>query len=132
MSKTYKITLTEKQMQVAEHFIELSMRLLQGQDWVFSDDIAALNFDLNPENPNHREIFDKYIIRRDHIREVMKSVFNIAFEPYGYLQQKSDDILEAETIWDAIRYARRCSNWPTPFQSGHEPSPEIEEVEENG
>ena len=118
-------------MQVAEYYIEMSMRLLMGQDWMFSDEVASQNFDLSPDNPQQREIFDKYIARRDHVREVMKAVYNIAFEPHGYLIQRSTDSLEAVTIWEAIRHARKTTEWSMPFQMGQEPVPKIEVIEEN-
>ena len=109
MGKKYRITLTEEQMGIAEKYIETTMRLLAGQEWTFADEVARLNFDLSPENPNHKAIFDQYIQRRDHIREVMRAAYRIAFEPYGYLEHKSDEMVEAETIWDAIRTARGAS-----------------------
>lgn len=130
MSKKYKITLTEKQMAIIERYVEITMRLFMGQDWVFTDELAALNCDLSPENPNHKAIFNSYIHRRDHINEIMKAVFAIAFEPRGYLEHKSDEMVEAETIWDAIRTARGVNRWGKAYQMGQEPIPEIEVIED--
>lgn len=131
MSKKYRITLTEEQMGIAEKYIETTMRLFMGQGWMFADELAGLNCDLSPENPYHRAIFNEYIHRRDHIKEIMKAVFAIAFEPRGYLENKTDEMLEAETIWDAIRTARGASIWGKAYQMGQEPIPGIEVIEDD-
>lgn len=132
MSKKYRITLTEKQIAIVERYVEITMRLFMGQDWMFTDELAALNCDLSPENPNHKAIFNSYIHRRDHIKEIMRAVYRIAFEPYGYLEYKSDEMVEAETIWDAIRTARGASIWGKAYQMGQEPIPGIEVMEDGG
>ena len=132
MGKKYRITLTEEQMGIAEKYIETTMRLLAGQEWMFADEVARLNFDLSPENPNHKAIFDQYIQRRDHIREVMRAAYRIAFEPYGYLENKTDEMVEAETIWNAISTARGVNIWGKAYQMGQEPIPEIEVIEDGG
>ena len=131
MGKQYKITLTEEQIAIVERYVEITMRLFMGQDWMFTDKLAGLNFDLSPKNPHHKAIFDKYIRNRDHIREIMKAAYRIAFEPYGYLEHKTDEMLEAETIWDAIRTARGVNRWGKAYQIGHEPIPEIEVIEDD-
>jgi hypothetical protein len=97
-----------------------------GQDFDFCNDIASLNVDMSPENPNHERLFDMYIARRDHMQEVMRAFFRIAFEPTGYLKEKTDDMLIAECIWDAIRCVRGLSNWSSPLHTGSEPVPKIE------
>lgn len=132
MGKQYKITLTEKQIAIVERYVEITMRLFMGQDWMFTDELAGLNCDLSPENPDHKAIFNSYIHRRDHINEIMKAVFAIAFEPRGYLENKTDEMLEAETVWDAIRTARGASIWGKAYQMGQEPIPEIEVIEDGG
>ncbi len=132
MSKKYRITLTEEQMGIAEKYIETTMRLFAGQEWMFTDELARLNCDLSPENPDHKAIFNSYIHRRDHIREVMRAAYRIAFEPYGYLEHKTDEMVEAETIWDAIRTARGVNRWGKAYQMGQEPIPEIEVIEDGG
>lgn len=132
MSKKYRITLTEEQMGIAEKYIETTMRLFMGQDWMFTDELAGLNCDLSPENPDHKAIFISYIHRRDHINEIMKAVFAIAFEPMVYLENKTDEMLEAETIWDAIRTARGANIWGKAYQMGQEPIPGIEVIEDGG
>ena len=125
-TKKYTIELTENQVRVIQNALEEYFRLRMGQDTEFCTDIAGLNADLSPDNPHHELIFDRYIQRRDHMQEVMRAFFRIAFEPTGYLKEKTDDMLIAECIWDAIRYVRGLSNWSSPLHTGSEPVPKIE------
>ena len=129
--KKYVIELTESQMKLVNRYIETTFRLFLGQDWLFTDELAMMNSDLSPNNPKHKELFDSYAIRRVHAREVMKAVYQIAWGPRGYLDCKTDDMLEAETIMDAISYALGINRWNSPTQRGHEPIPKIYEIKEN-
>ena len=130
MPKKYRIELTEEQMRLTEKALEEWMRLRMGQDMDLSNDMASINRDLSQENPSHKIIFDQYIQRRDHLRAVMTAFFRIAFEPYGYLTEKTDDMMVCECIWDAVRFYRGHSRWSKPFQIGSEPSPKIEVIED--
>ena len=129
MPKKYRIELTEEQMRLTEKALEEWMRLRMGQDMDLSNDMASINRDLSQENPNHKIIFDQYIQRRDHLRALMTAFFRIAFEPYGYLAEKTDEMMVCECIWDAVRFYRGNSRWSKPFQIGSEPSPKIEVIE---
>ena len=124
--KKYRITLTEEQLKHVTNYLETTLRLYMGQDWIFTETLCMMDRDLSPDNPNHRQIFDSYLQRRDHVREVMKTVYQIAWEPHGYLTHKTDDMAEIETVWDSFRYALGNSHWGQPMQMGHEPVPEIE------
>ena len=128
--KKYRITLTEEQLRLVTNYLETTFRLYMGQDLMFTDTLTMMNRDLSPDNPSHREIFDAYIQRRDHVREVMKAVYQIAWEPHGYLTRKTEDMIEIETVWDSFRHALGNSHWGQPMQMGYEPSPEIEEITE--
>lgn len=128
--KTYVFELTEEQMRVTKNALEEYFRLRMGQDFDFDNDLAAINVDLSPENPNHKRLFDMYIARRDHMHELMNAFFRIAFEPSGYLKEKTEDMLIAECIWDAMRVAMGISRWGEALQTGSEPSPKIEVKEE--
>ena len=124
-TKKYTIELTENQVRVIQNALEEYFRLRMGQDTEFCTDIAGLNADLSPDNPHHELIFDRYIQRRDHMEEVMRAFFRIAFEPIGYLKEKTDDMLIAECIWDSIRCVRGLSRWGQPLSTGSEPVPKI-------
>ena len=125
-TKKYTIELTENQVKVIQNALEEYFRLRMGQYTEFCTDMAKLNADLSPDNPHHELIFDRYIQKRDHMEEVMRAFFRIAFEPTGYLKEKTDDMLIAECIWDAIRCVRGLSNWSSPLHTGSEPVPKIE------
>lgn len=130
MGKKYTIELTEEQARVTQKALEEYFRLRMGQDMDFCDELASINTDLSTENPQHERIFDKFISRRDHMRELMRAFFRIAFEPNGYLEKKTEDMMIAECIWDAIRFARGKSRWDQPFRIGPEPIPKVEVMEE--
>jgi hypothetical protein len=120
----YKIELTEEQMLVTKKALEEFFRLRLGQDWDFVDDMANLNSMHGGIEP----AFTKMISRRDHLHEVMRSFFAIAFEPMGHLEQKTDEMLIAEDIWEAIRYARGEGRYESPLHIGPEPFPKVEKV----
>lgn len=126
MGVKYRIELTEEQLRVVQKCCEMYFRLLLGQSRDFADEISQIGVDFSSDNPMHKEIFDRYIHRRDCVREVMNAVFRIAL-PQSY--EKTDDMEIAECIWDAIRYVRGQSRWSQPFHIGPEPSPSIEKVE---
>ena len=126
----YTIELTKKQMLMIETATEEYFRLRMGQDWEFCDDIAGLNHDLDPTNPNFERNFDNFIKRRDHLRELMQAFYRIAFEPEGYLKAKSEEMLIAEDIWEAVRIALGRSRWDSPLHVGSEPFPKVVKHEE--
>ena len=122
---TYTIELTENQINIVETALEEYLRLRMGQDFDFCDDLASINCDLSPDNPKHGWIFDMYIARRDHMSELMRAVFRIAFEPKGYLEKKTDGMLVAEDILDSIRCAIGRSRWGKPLNLSEEPTPKV-------
>lgn len=129
MSKRYMIELTEEQMRVVEHFLEVHMRTLMGQDVMLVEDICEMELDLSSDDPKHKENFDKFLIKRDHIREIMRAVFRIAYGYYGVPEKKSEDGMIAECIWDAIRHARGKGRFDEVLPIGSEPVPKIEVIE---
>lgn len=131
MTTKYTIELTEKQLAIVQNALEEWFRLRMGQGGDFCDDLARMETDLDPKNPEHERLFDAYIARRDHMREIMGAFFRIAFEPFGYLKKKTDDMLIAETVWDSIRRARGQSRWGQPLVLGGEPCPKITKEEQN-
>lgn len=127
----YKITLTEEQLRIVRVALEEYFRLRMGQDMDFCDDLAFFGRKdvYDTSDPDHKRIFDRYISRRNHMREVMQAFFRIAFPPYGVPEEKTNDVLIAEDIWDAIRVKLGISRWGRVLGVGPEPIPEIE-VEE--
>lgn len=131
MCKRYKITLTEEQMRIVEKCTEFYFRLMLGQPRDLADELAFYGADLSPENPNHDKIFDRCIIKRDMIYDTLNGIYRGVFNNgYGVPEEKSEDMMMAECIWDAVRFARGKSNWSSPLHIGKEPTPKIEVVEE--
>lgn len=123
----YKLTLTEEQMRVTQKALEEYFRLRMGQAWDFSDEMAQTGIDLSSKNPEHKKLFDRFITKRDALREIMGAFFRVAF-PNGYSEGKSEDSMIAECIWDAIRTERGQNNWGSAMQIGKEPLPDIEKI----
>lgn len=126
---SYTIELNDKQLNVIYHALEEWFRLRMGQEFDFCTDMASLNCDLSPGNLKHEWIFDMYIARRDHLQELLKAFFRIAFEPTGHLEKKTEDMLIAEDIWDAIRCELGISRWGTALHTSDEPLPKVTKKE---
>ena len=126
----YELKVTEKQLSIIQIALEEYFRLRMGQCFDFTDDFCSMGVDFSQENPNHDRIFDRYISSRDAMREAMKAAFRIGYGAKGYLEEKTPDMLIAEDVWDAIRYARGQSRWGSPLHLGEEPPVKIREVEE--
>lgn len=129
VKKKYRITLTEEQLRVVQKCTEQYFRLLLGQPMDFADEIAFGGEKANDGNPEWEKDFDRRIQRRDAVYEIMNAVFKIVYgNGWGAPNEKTDDCMIAECIWDAIRTARGLNHWGHPLQIGGEPIPEIEEV----
>ena len=127
----YRIELTEEQMRVLERSTELFMRLGIGQTWDLADMLCeGILKDYDKDKPESKVIFERYLIKRNAIREVLYSEMRIAYSPYSYPKFKTEDGMIAECIWDAIRCARGTSSYGIPMKIGSEPIPKIEVQEE--
>ena len=122
------MTLTENQFRIIKIALEEYFRLRLGQDMDFCNDVAMMNADLSIENPDHEKIFDRYIHKRDCMREVMSAFFHIAFGCYGVPEKKTCDMLIAEDIWDQMRVVTGTSKWQFALHVSDEPLPKIEEI----
>lgn len=130
MGKKYKVELTEDQMRVIQNCVETMMRIEMGQVDMLAERLAKYNVDFSQDNPNHEQIFDRYITERDAISEVLKAAVRIAFSSWGVPEKKDDDTLIAECIWDSIKFARGLSRWGAVLQIGSEPIPKIEVIDD--
>jgi len=124
----YRLTVTRTQLDLIYETMEEYFRLRMGLEFDFCDDLAAINHDLSENNREHQRIFDKYIDRRNHMSEVMKCLFRIAFGPFGCPEEKTDKMLIAEDIWDVIRFETGRSRWNSHLHEGPEPSMLIEKI----
>ena len=124
----YRIELTEQQMRVLENCTNLYMRVLMGQTYELTDMLCeGMLGHYDNDSPDSKIIFERYITKRNAVREVLTSVMRIARDTqYGFPAEKSEDGMIAECIWDAIRVARGTSRYDQVLPIGSEPVPNIE------
>ena len=113
--KKYLIEVNEEQARIIKKSVEEFFRLRMGQTYPFIDDIAEQNVDLSSKNKNHEKIFDEFIQRRDHLKILMRAIFQIAFPPYSERNHATEEMLIAEDIWEAIQTADGTNRWRRPF-----------------
>ena len=131
MCKRYKIILTEDQIRVVQKCTEFYFRIMLGQVKDLADELAFFGVDFSLNNPDRDKNFDKCIVKRDVIYEAMRGILRGVFDNgYGVPEEKSDDMMIAECVWDAIRFARGQSRWDFVLQTGSEPIPKIEVIED--
>ena len=124
----YQMTFTEGQARVMVCALEEYFRLRLGQVSEFALDLAVMNTDLSPENPNHEKIFERCMNKRDSIYEIMTAAMRVAFHQ-GHPHSKTDDMMIAECMWDTLRAKAGMSRWPDAYQIGSEPMPDIEVID---
>lgn len=113
----YTLEVTEKQIRIMEEALEEYFRLRMGQAFDFCDEMAQIGRNLKLDDIS----FGSYINRREHLRELMRAFFNIALEPYGVLDEKTEPMMIAEDMWDAIKLATGRSRWDRPLKISEEP-----------
>lgn len=126
----YTIDLTEEQMRVLENCTNLYMRLSMGQTWDLADMLCEGMLEsyakYDRDDPERKVMFERYIVKRNAIRETLGGVMRIAFYPYATPTEKTKDGMICECIWDAIRVARGTSTYGQVLPIGDEPVPKIE------
>ncbi len=125
MAKKVTIELTEKQAITVLVAVEEWFRLRMGQCSDLANDLACLK--------HGDSDFDKVLVRRDAINELMRAVFRIAWPHCGSPMEIPPYVHVASDIWSTLRYELGPKGeWiNTPFQMGPEPLPKIT-VEESG
>lgn len=125
MAKKVTIELNEKQAITVMVAVEEWFRLRMGQGYDLANDLACLK--------HGDSDFDKVLVRRDAIHELIKAMFRIAWPYCGTPGEVPPYVHVASDIWSTLRYemgpkTEWCS---TPFQMGPEPLPKItvEEIE---
>lgn len=123
----YRIELTEEQMRVLERCSELFMRLGMAQTWELADMLCEeILKGYDKDKPDSKVIFERYITKRNALREILDTAMRIAYDPLYGPKSKTEDGMIAECMWDAIRVARGTSTWDKALQVGSEPIPKIE------
>ena len=137
MEKKYTLTITEKQAVLIKDALEEYFRIRMNQWRDLAESLAMKNIDLSKDNPNHEKIFDRYIIERDSVLNVLKCAGRILWE--NQKNPKSDEQLIAEDIWQVIRHqlwkdSENKNNWCVdsrePLRMSDEPLPEMKKDEE--
>ena len=130
----YRIELTDVQFNAVFRAVNLMMRTGMGQ----TDDLTEwlvtmgdnIKFDTSTE-------FEDYYSTREAIRPVIHGVMMGCWR--GTNRQKSDTVLELETLYEALRHQEWLDTAERfeadirsgePMQWGNEPIPKIEKVEE--
>lgn len=130
MAKKVTIELTEAQARTVLAAVEEWFRLRMGQYSDLANGLAFLGYKHDPEN---KLAFDRRIVKRDAISEVIKAMLHIAFPDYGTPGKIEPEVHIASDIWSVLRYelSTKEAYMSTPFQMGTEPLPKIT-VEECG
>lgn len=137
MNNKYTLTLTKNQIVLIKDALEEYFRIRMNQ-WIdLSNDLAAKNIDLSPENPKHSWLFDKYINDRDAIYEVFECIGRI-IKLNG--SKKTEKQLVAEDIWQVIRHELWkeqeikndwCVDAREPMRVSKEPLPVMKKIKKN-
>lgn len=124
MAKKVTIELTEVQAGIVLEAVEEWFRLRMGQ---YSDLANGLAFHGYEHDPENKLAFDRRIVKRNAIQEVIKAMLRIAFSDYGTPGQIEPEVHVAADIWSALRYelSTKEAYMSTPFQMGTEPLPKI-------
>ena len=124
MAKKIIIELTEAQARTILAAVEEWFRLRMGQYSDLANGLAFLGF---KHDPGTDQSFDRRIVKRDAIQEVIKAMLRIAFPDYGTPEKVELEVHIASDIWCALRYelAPKDTHCSTPFQMGPEPLPKI-------
>ena len=135
----YRIELTDVQLNAVLRAVNLMMRTGMGQ----TDDLTEwlvtmgdnIKFDTSTEKGNR--VFEDYYSTREAIRPVIRGVMMGCWR--GPNRQKSDTVLELETLYEALRHQEWLDTEERfesdvrsrePMQWGNEQIPNIERVEE--
>ena len=101
--RTYRLTVTEKQLAVIQTALEWFFRLQMGQFFDYVTEIARNGFVYDKSNPNNSEEFERYIRRRNDSQPIFEMAFRVAQPKLG---SKTEDMMIAEDTWRAIRHYR--------------------------
>lgn len=106
MGKTYNLTINEKQADVIKTALEEYFRIRMNQWMDLSDELSAVGFTYNKEDPENERKFQEYIDRRDASKVLFEQAM-LAAQPQraaGKPIYKTEQMLVAEDIWQVIRH----------------------------
>lgn len=137
-SVIYRLTVTEKQLRLINTALEEYFRLGANQWWPLAERLAAMNFDLSTENPDHDKSFDRFMHTRDAVGAVFEAAGRIMW-PDGLERLTADNII-AQDMWQVIRHqlwmddpnpnkSVFCCDANTPCLNSQEPVVKCEKVQ---
>lgn len=130
--KQYKITLTEKQLDLIGKAVKIMLRTGMGQMYDLAGWLTLSGYDY----PTGTTEFDIYLAQRRLIRSVLEGISRDITEcPHG--KGESNSVQELKTLYEAIGHQQwKDSGAPMwdirshePMMRGNEPVPEIERVD---
>ena len=131
--KKYRITLTEKQLDLVGEAVKIILRTGMGQMYDLAGWLTLSGYDY----PTGSTEFDIYLAQRRLIRSVLEGISrNITECPHG--KGESNSVQELKTLYEAIGHKQwEDSGEPEwdirshePIKFGGEPIPEIERIDE--
>ena len=134
----YRIELTDTQLNIVLRAVNLMMRTGMGQTNDLSEWLVMMgdSIKLNTSTDEGKRVFEDYYSTREAIRPVIHGVMMGCWR--GPNRQKSDTVLELETLYEALRHQEWLDTEERfesdvrsrePMQCGSEPIPKIEKVE---
>ena len=131
--KRYKITLTEKQLDLVGVAVEMMLSTGMGQMYDLAEWLTLSGYDY----PTFSTEFDIYLAQRELIQSVLEGISrNITECPHG--KGESNSVQELKTLYEAIGHQQwKDSGEPEwdvrshkPMMCGKEPVPKIERIDE--
>ena len=135
----YKLELTEAQLNIVLRAVNLMMRTGMGQTDDLTEWLVTMgdNIKFDTSTEKGKRVFEDYYSTREAIRPVIHGVMMGCWR--GPDRQKSDTVLELETLYQALRHQEWLDSETRleydvrsyePMQCGFEPIPKIERVEQ--
>ena len=133
----YRLELTDTQLNIVLRAVNLMMRTGMGQTEDLTEWLVTMgdNIKFDTSTEKGKRVFEDYYSTRAAIRPVIHGVMIWCWR--GPNRQKSDTVLELETLYEALRHQEWLDTEERfesdvrsrePMQCGFEPIPKIERV----
>lgn len=133
--RKYILELNETQAVVLKEALEEYFRIRMNQWNMLAESLALQGVDLSPEHPQHKEIFERFLCKRDDVQLIFETIGRILGWDYG--AKKNKEQLVAQDIWQVVRHEiwknkeeknEWCVDSREPLAVSGEPLPEIKTV----
>lgn len=132
--KRYKITLTEKQLNLIGKAVEMMLRTSMGQMYDLAEWLTLSGYAF----PSGSTEFDIYLAQRNLIESVLEGISrDITESQFPHGKGESNSVQELKTLYEAIRHQQwkdsGADEWDVrshkPMMCGSDPVPNIERVD---